>query len=634
MAQAHYSELIQEPARNEALVSRQPATDDARSRLAHEATAAGPRSPVTMCEAFQATAARCPQQAALRTPGGAVTITWGQYAARVRRIAAGLAGLGVGRGDTVALMMTNRPEFHLVDTAAFHLGAAPFSVYNTLAAEQVRHVLANAGSRVVVCEREFASRLQAVKAGTAVQHVVCVDSRADGTITLAELEASTDLRPGFAARWRTVDPGDLLTLVYTSGTTGPPKGVEITHAQMLAGLTATSQILPAGPDDRAVSYLPMAHIAERYCSHYAAMFAGVQVTPLPDAKMLPGALQDIRPTIFGGVPRVWEKLKAGAEAVIAYEPDQARRRAMHQAMRTAQQYVRAAGAGAVPAAMTDAYRRADQQVLSDIRFALGLDQVRAAICGAAPVAPEVLEFMHALGIPVAEVWGMSECLIGTINPPGAIRIGTVGTAAPGVELKLAGDGELLVRGPTVTKGYRHDPAKTAEALGPGGWLRTGDLAAIDQDGYVRITGRKKELIINAAGKNIAPASIEGAVLAAGLLIARVVVIGDRRSYITALIVLDPDAAAAFAARHGIASPGLAALAEHPVVRAAIAAAVQEANGRLSRVEQIKRFAVLPACWEPGGDELTPTMKLKRQAIAAKYADIIESLYAAAEAIQK
>ena len=216
-----------------------------------------------------------------------------------------------------------------------------------------------------------------------------------------------------------------------------------------------------------------------------------------------------------------------------------------------------------------------------------------AICGAAPVAPEVLEFLHALGIPVTEVWGMSECLIGTVNPPDAIRIGTVGAAVPGVELKLAGDGELLVRGPTVMKGYRRDPAKTAEALGPGGWLRTGDLAAIDQDGYVRITGRKKELIITAAGKNMSPANIEGAVLAASLLIAQVVAIGDRRPYITALIVLDPDAAAAFGARHGIADPTPAALAEHPAVRAAVAAAVQNANGRLipGRADQAVRHPV-------------------------------------------
>jgi len=280
--------------------------------------------------------------------------------------------------------------------------------------------------------------------------------------------------------------------------------------------------------------------------------------------------------------------------------------------------------------LADAYQRADEQVLSRIRLMLGLDQVRAAVSGAAPISPEILKFMLALGIPVAEVWGMSECsCIGTSNPPDAIRIGTVGKAIPGVQLKLAGDGELLLRGPTVMKGYRNDPVRTAEAIDPDGWLHTGDLAAIDEDGYVTITGRKKELIINAAGKNMSPAAIESALLAASLLIAQVVAVGDRRPYIIALIALDPDAAAAFAARHGITDPGPAILADHPAIRAAIGAAVQEANGRLSRVEQIKRFAIVPAFWEPGGDEITPTMKLKRRAVTAKYADVVESLYAAA-----
>jgi len=228
-----------------------------------------------------------------------------------------------------------------------------------------------------------------------------------------------------------------------------------------------------------------------------------------------------------------------------------------------------------------------------------------------------------------EGWGMSECLIATINPPGAIRLGTVGKPLPGVQLTLASDGELLMRGPTVMKGYRNNPAKTAEAIDPGGWLRTGDLATIDSDGYVTITGRKKELIINSAGKNISPANIQSAVLAASPLIAHVVAIGDRRPYITALAVLDPDTTALFAAQHAIPGPAPAVLAAHPAVREAVAAAVGTANGRLSRVEQIKQFAILPVFWEPGGDEITPTMKLKRQAITAKYADTIESLYAAA-----
>ncbi len=250
--------------------------------------------------------------------------------------------------------------------------------------------------------------------------------------------------------------------------------------------------------------------------------------------------------------------------------------------------------------------------------------------GAAPIAPEILEFMLAAGIAVSEVWGMSETSgPATGNPPGAIRIGTAGKPIPGMQLKLAGDGELLARGPTVMKGYRGDPPKTAEAIDPGGWLHTGDIATIDDDGYVRIVDRKKELIINAAGKNMSPANIETAVFAASPLIGHVAAIGDRRPYITALIVLDPDAAALFAAQHGIADPAPAALAAHPAVRAAAGTAVKTGNGKLSRVEQIKRFTILPAFWEPGGDEITPTMKLKRRPIAAKYAGIIESMYAMA-----
>jgi len=585
-----------------------------------------PGTAATMCEAFQATVARHPRQVALQPLGGAVTITWQEYAGRVAQIAAGLAALGVGRGDTVALMMTNRPEFHLVDTAAFHLGAVPFSVYNTFAPEQIRQVLGNAGSRVVVCEEQFAPRLLAVRPGTSFEQVVCVDGSPGGTLTLEEVVACGDPEFAFEACWRSVQPHDLLTLVYTSGTTGPPKGVEITHAQMLADLNAAYPVLSAGPADRLISYLPMAHIVERVFGHYAVMFSGAQVTPLADTRALPSALQQVQPTIFGGVPRVWEKIKAGVEAMVAAEPDPAKRRATQEALETGHRYVRATLAAPVPAQVAEAYQRADEQVLSKLRFALGLDRLRVAVCGAAPVAPEVLKFMLALGIPVAEGWGMSECLLGTVNPPGAIRFGTVGTAVPGVEVVLADDGELLLRGPTVMKGYRHDPAATAEAIGPGGWLHTGDLASIDPDGYVTITGRKKELIINAAGKNMSPANIQNTVLAASPLIAHVVAIGDRRPYITALVVLDPDTAALFAAQHGSADLAPAVLADHPAVRAAVDAAVHTANGKLSRVERIKRHTILPVFWQPGGEEITPTMKLKRAPIAAKYADVIESLY--------
>jgi len=585
--------------------------------------------PGTLCEAFQVTVARYPQQVALRTPGGAVTLTWREYADRVREIAAGLARLGVGRGDTVALMMTNRPEFHVVDTAAFHLGAVPFSIYNTFAPEQITHVLSNAGSRVAVSEEQFARRLLAARDGTAVEHVVCVDGKPDGTVTLEEVVAGGDRAFGFEACWRAVQPGDVLTLIYTSGTTGPPKGVEITHAQVLADLTALNQVMQSSAGDRGISFLPMAHIAERLFAHYDAMLTAGQATAVADLKDVPGALLDVRPTIFGGVPRIWEKLKAGIEAIVAYEPDRAKHQAMQQAFDIARQHARAAQAGPVPAELAEAYRQADAQVLAKIRSALGLDQVRIAGSGGAPIAPEILEFMLALGIPVAEMWGMSECLVGTVNPPGAIQIGTVGKPLPGMELKLAGDGELLIRGPTVMKGYHNDPAKTAEAIDPDGWLHTGDIATIDNDGYVRIIDRKKELIINAAGKNMSPANIENSVLAASPLIAQVVAIGDRRPYVVALIVLDPDAAAAFAAHHGASDTTAAALAAHPAIHAAVDTAVNAGNGKLSRVEQIKHFTILPAFWEPGGDEITPTMKLKRRLIAAKYAEVIDAMYATA-----
>jgi len=374
----------------------------------------------------------------------------------------------------------------------------------------------------------------------------------------------------------------------------------------------------------------MAHVAQRFCSHYNAMFTGMQATAVADPKDLPGALRDVRPTFFGGVPRVWEKLKAGIEAKVSYEPDQARRIGMQQALETARKHVDAAEAGQVAADLAAAYQQADKLVLSKIRSAAGLDQMRVAICGAAPIAPEILKFMLGLGIEINEVWGMSEVsCIATANEPGAIRIGTVGKAIPGVALKLAGDGELLVRGQTVMKGYRGEPGQTADAVDPEGWLHTGDIATIDSDGYVRIVDRKKDLIINAAGKNMSPANIETAVLAASALIGQVVAIGDRRPYVVALIVLDSDAAATFAAHIGATDTSAAALATHPAIYAAVDAAVKAGNSKLSRPEQIKCFSILPAFWEPGGEEITPTMKLKRRPIAAKYAEVIDSMYARA-----
>ncbi|HLF39970.1 MAG TPA: AMP-binding protein, partial [Acidimicrobiia bacterium] len=352
-----------------------------------------------------------------------------------------------------------------------------------------------------------------------------------------------------------------------------------------------------------------------------------------DPRAIAAALPDIRPTIWGAVPRVWEKIKAALEARFELEPDPPRKQAIRWALDTGLRRVRAeqaalAGTGPGPdAALLEEYAKADAAVLSKIRGQLGLDEVRWSVAGAAPTSIDVLEFFAALGLPICELWGMSELsCCATINPPERNKLGTVGPPLPGVELRVADDGELLCRGPLVMRGYRKEPEKTAEAIDGGGWLHTGDVAEMDGEGYVRIVDRKKELIINAAGKNMSPANIEGKLKGSSPLIGQAIAIGDRRPYNVALIVLDPDACAAYAKEHGLDDASASALAKDDAVHAAVAEGVRQANEQLARVEQIKRFTILPVDWEPGGDELTPTMKLKRRPITEKYAAEIEALY--------
>jgi long-chain acyl-CoA synthetase len=513
----------------------------------------------SLCEAFQITAQARGDDAAVRTPDGSLELSYAQLRDDVERVARGLHGVGVRRGDTVALMMVNRPEFHVVDLAAIHLGATPFSVYNTSSPEQIEYLFGDAGNRVAVVERAFAERIPEGP------DVVLVEE-------LAELVPDPEL--DFEATWRAVGPDDLLTLIYTSGTTGPPKGVETTHANMLAELRGLDEFLGAMEPGRAVSFLPSAHIADRWASQYTAICTyGHQLTCCPDPRAVMAVVREVRPTVFGAVPRVWEKAKAALEA------------------------------GNVPK--------------EAVKSALGLECSERFIVGAAPIPVEVLEYFAAAGIVIQEVWGMSETsCVATMVPKDDPRFGTVGKPIPGVEVGLADDGELLVRGGIVMRGYRNQPEKSAAALDADGWLRTGDVATIDDDGFVTIVDRKKELIINAAGKNMSPANIEAALKAAGPLIGQACVIGDRRPYNVALLVLDPEA-------------GLDP--RNPEVVARVQSEVDAANSRLSRVEQIKRFALLEDEWLPAGDELTPTMKLKRKPITEKYAQRIEGLYDRPEA---
>jgi long-chain acyl-CoA synthetase len=537
----------------------------------------------TLCAAFQATVAERPQEIALRTPDDAVRLTWAEAADEVQRLAGGLAGLGVGAGDTVALLLRNRPEFNLVDTAAIHLGAVPWSIYATSSAEQIRFVLAGAESRVVVCEREFLARIEESLDGTDVEHVIVVD----------ELDGLPAAPEGFdfTATWQAVRADSPLTIIWTSGTTGEPKPVELTHYAMCSMLRGYTTVTGLGRGGRGTSYLPAAHIADRWTSHYWWMMLGFEVTCVADGSKIMQALPGIRPTIWGSVPRVFEKLRGALEAQGVTDP------------------------AALSAGETAA-----------IREKLGLAEVRFLIVGAAPLPAETLQYFSDLGLPLSEVWGMSEtCGLLTSNPPHDRRFGTVGPALPGVELRIAADGEVLARGPQLMRGYRNNPELTAEAL-VDGWLHTGDIGSLDADGYLTIVDRKKEIIINAAGKNMSPVAIENALKTAGTLIGQACVLGDRRPYNVALLVVDPEAANAWATAHGRAGEAYALTLDDPLLREAVAREVSVANDRLSRVEQIRRWQLMDAEWLPDGDELTATMKLKRRPISEKYAAAIERLY--------
>ncbi|WP_293001898.1 fatty acid--CoA ligase FadD11 [Mycobacterium sp.] len=583
-------------------------------------------APATLCEAFQRNAAVDPDAIALRTPGDGQTMTWREYAAGVRAVAAGLHGLGVRRGDTVSLMMANRIEFYPVEVGAQHLGATSFSVYNTLAPEQLSYVFDNAGTKVVICEQQYLDVIRA--SGATLDHIICVDGAPDGTLSLDDLHAAGNDDFDFEATWRAVQPDDVITLIYTSGTTGHPKGVEMTHAHLLFEARALDAVLGVRFGDRVTSFLPSAHIADRTMALYNNEVSGAQVTVVSDAREIAAALSDVHPTIWAAVPRVWEKLKAAIEFATTHEPDETKRQALQWAMSVAAKKAAALVAGETLSEEVAAeWRQADDLVLSKLRAKLGFDELRWAVSGAAPIPRETLAFFAGIGIQIAEVWGMSELsCVASVTHPADARLGSVGKLLPGLEARIAEDGEYLVRGPLVMKGYRGEPAKTAEAIDPDGWLHTGDILEVDDDGYLRIVDRKKELIINEAGKNMSPANIETTILAACPMIGAMLTVGDGRPYNTALLVFDADSVGPHAADLGLADATPDALAAHPEMLAKIAAGVATGNAKLSRVEQIKRFRVLPALWEPGGDEITLTMKLKRRPIMAKYAAEIDELY--------
>jgi long-chain acyl-CoA synthetase len=581
----------------------------------------------TFPAAFRATADRVPDRVAIRSSDGGIELTYARLRKRADAIAGGFASLGLTRGDTVALMMGARTEFQLTDLALQQLGVTAFSIYLTSSPDQIQYLLTDAGARMAVVDPAFADNFfSAAGRVPGLEKIVTLEPDGRGDLSLSEVEV---LDPSFdpTTTITQIRPDDIATIIYTSGTTGPAKGVELTHANLLACVEAWRSHLSLPDGARLISWLPNAHIAERMAHYYNPFTLGGTVTTLADPKQIAGALASVRPTWFFAPPRLWEKLQAMILAKLAAQPEEARAKA-EAAIEAAIMRVRLLQDGApVPQELEAGVAAADKLLFAPIRAQLGLDEAVATVPAAAAVPLGLLEFFTALGLPFYEGWGMSETAgSGTLCRSGAVRLGTVGRPMPGTELTLAADGEILVRGPVIMRGYRNKPEQTAEAIDSAGWLHTGDLGAHDAHGFLKIIGRKKEIMINSAGKNMAPNAIESTLKGASPLIAQCMVIGESRPYVTALIVLDPEYAAVWAAQQGLESAKLETLATDEQVLAEVRNAVDAANKTLSRVEQVKYFHVVGGDWLPDSAELTPTMKLKREAIEDKYAPEIDNMY--------
>ena len=567
------------------------------------------------------------------------SLTWSQARQQVLEVAAGFAALGLVPGDRVALMLPNRSEHVLADLGAVHAGGLGVTLYATLAPEQIAYVAGDCDARITVLDgtAELARWQPILEQLPGIKKIVVRDPAAcpagDQYLTWADLMALGRERltaePGeVAARMAAIKPDDPLALLYTSGTTGNPKGVQLSHRNILYQMIAADATGIIIPRSRAVSYLPLAHIAERMLSIYLPIHAVGHVHFCPDAAQLVRVIGKVRPTAFFGVPRVWEKVRAGIQALLTAEQDEGKRAAVQQAMETGRRYVESCQYGQTTSPELEArFRLADEQVLGPIRSLLGLGEASSVFSGAAPLPPEVAAFLAGLGMKVLDVYGMTETTGAfTANTPAEFKLGTVGRPTAGMEVTIAEDGEILVRGPLTTPGYLNRPDLTDALIDADGWLRTGDIGAIDADGFVSVTDRKKELIITAGGENIAPAAIEN-LLVAHPLIGQALAYGDRHPYVIALLTLDGEVAPAWARARGIIADSLAALASDPQVLAEVAAGVAAANEQLARAQQVKRWHLLPVEWAAETAELTPTLKLKRRVVHAKYADVIDSLYA-------
>lgn len=568
------------------------------------------------------------------------TLSWAEVREQAAAVAHGLADLGLRSGQRMIIMSPSRPEHIIADLAATNLAAIPCTAYSTLSSEQIRYVVNHSAAPIAVVagEEELTRWRPVLDELPALRHIIILDDDTDDItaederfVSYAKLrERGTALHaqsPSTFEQWTDeIGPDDPLSMIYTSGTTGTPKGVVLSHRNAIHEAVAVYALHNAPPHISNIAYLPLAHIAERELSIYMPVVHAGHVHTLADPGDIASALSRVRPDSLFGVPRVWEKMVAGMKSMLTGVPDDRRETllAANELLQTG--YKLRSEGKEVPQELADRIAETDRTVLAPIRQMLGLDGLIFASSGAAALPLEVLYFIAGLGVEIHEVWGLSETAGAvTSNCADAFKAGTVGRPIADVEVKVADDGELLVRGPIVFLGYLQEDGTIESATDADGWFATGDIGSIDDDGFVTITDRKKELIITSGGKNIAPTKIES-LLKEHPLIGQAIAIGDNRPYLTALIVLDDEMAPSWAAARGIESDDLATLAEHPAVRAEIDRAVDAANERLARVEQVKRYRLLTETWTPDSGELTPTLKLKRRVIVDRYHSDIEALY--------
>jgi long-chain acyl-CoA synthetase len=554
--------------------------------------------------------------------------TYDQYAEEVARVAGGLRALGVEPGDRVVLMMRNIPEFHILDMAVLFCGATPVSIYNSSSSEQVAYLAGHCEAKVAVLEDvDFLERFLKVRDELPNLAELVVLSDPDGRAgdDVRDREAlwgadPVDLDEGSGLN----QPEGLATVIYTSGTTGPPKGVMITHRNVVWTCEGYLRLIDVEPVGfRVVSYLPMAHVAERASSHYLGALGGFEITTCPEPALVAGYLGAVKPNSMFGVPRVWEKLYGGVQAALAADPE--KKQKFDEAVAAAIPIVERRTMGEATDEDEATYAFLDEVAFSMVRELVGLDQLKFAVTGAAPIPADLISWFRAIGIPMSEIYGMSESSGPMTWDPYRVKAGSVGRAFPGCEIFLADDGEVCARGGNVFAGYLNDPEKTAEALDDDGTLHSGDIGVFDDEGYLTIVDRKKELIITAGGKNISPANLEAS-LKLIPLVGQACAIGDDRPFVSALIVLDPDVAPVWAKDHGIEATSLAELAIHPDVIAEVDRGVTEVMASFNNAERVKKVTILPEEWMPDSEELTPTSKLKRRGIHAKYAEEIEAMY--------